>query len=84
MFNAKAQSTLKFLNDWKTQGVGFYRFECLHETADELLEKLETYIKFLNQELTLSEAYKILGSKETYGLQSGPIDRVKEYQSRKK
>ena len=84
MFNAKAQSTIKYFENWLDEGVGLFRFECLHENSAELVIKLDTYLKLMNKEIDSSQTYEILGQVETYGLGTGQVSKTKKYQDRKK
>jgi putative protease len=84
LFNSKANSTAKYLKDWVQKGVKYYRFECLHESAEELISKVDSYLKLMNNEITLDDAYKTLGKAEKYGLGSEVLDNKKEYKSIKK
>ena len=84
LFNSKAITTAKYLNDWTKMGVKFFRFECLHETGNEFITKLETYFKLLNNEISLEKTYKVLGKNEKYGLGSQVLDNKIEYSSIKK
>jgi putative protease len=84
MFNAKAQSTVKYFNKWLADGVSFYRFESLHETGEELVNKLKVYLNLLSGETTVEAAYQDLGRVESYGLGVGSMSMGKEYKPRKK
>ncbi len=84
MFNAKAVSTVEFFYRWLKQGVGSFRFECLHETASELTDKIDPYFKLLNEELVVSDVLDRLNQAETYGLGLGHMALKDNYKSRKK
>ena len=84
MFNAKAQSTVKFFDNWLADGVSFYRFESLHETGPELVSKLKVYLNLLSGDTTVESAYQELGKEESYGLGVGNMSIAKEYKPRKK
>lgn len=84
MFSAKAQSVVKFIPNWMSSGVSNFRFECLHEDGDKLITKVDTYLKLMNQQLSVSDVYSIMGEVETYGLSTGAFEKTTEYQSRKK
>jgi len=84
MFNAKAQTAIKFVADWKTLGLGSIRYEALHETGAELINKIQSYVDFLKGNLSLDETLKSLKTTETYGLSEGSFSKEHKYQSRKK
>lgn len=84
LFNSKANSTAKYLEEWIDSGVQFFRFECLHEEGGEFIAKIETYFRLMNKEIDLTQAYKTLGQVEKYGLGSGVFDKTKQYKSIKK
>lgn len=84
MFNAKAQTAIKFVADWKTLGLGSIRYEALHETGAELINKIQSYVDFLKGNLSLDETLKSLKTTETYGLSEGSFRKEHKYQSRKK
>ena len=84
MYNAKAVSTVEYFYRWMKQGIGSFRFECLHETNDEFIQKVELYFKLLNQDITLSEVMSGLEQVETYGLGLGHLALKDNYKSRKK
>ncbi len=84
MFNSKAQSTSKFLDDWKNKGIGFFRIESLHESPEEFLSKLKVYLKFMNGEINSNMVHHDIGLKENYGLGVGHLGFVNPYQDRKK
>ncbi len=84
MFNATAQSTIKYLDDWKKVGVSLYRFEALHEEGADLLIKINTYLDLIRSRVSVNEAYSRLGKIESYGLGIGQLDKTKQYQDRKK
>lgn len=84
MFNGKAQSTIKYIQDWQGKGVSKFRFECLHETGIELVQKLETYLKLINHDIDEKTAFNKLGEIESYGLSTGQLEKVQGYKNRKK
>lgn len=84
MFNSRAQTALSYLNDWKKLGLGLARYEALNEQGPELVEKIRTYLQFLDAKIGLHQALEQIGSMENYGLSSGNLAKGHEYQSRKK
>jgi U32 family peptidase len=84
MFKATAQSSIKYFSDWKAKGVGYFRFECLHEVGSKLEFKIKTYLALLSGEIDFEQAYQRVGTVESYGLTDGGLGKVKEYRSRKK
>jgi putative protease len=84
MFNAKAQTAIKFVADWKNLGLGNIRYEALHETGAELISKIQSYVLYLKGNLNLDETLKSLKTTETYGLSEGSFSKEHKYQSRKK
>jgi putative protease len=83
-FKATPQSAGFLLQDLKRMGVGFIRFEALHETEFELNHKLLNYFKLLKNEISLEEAFKGLELVEEYGLGLGQLNRPDSYKDRKK
>ncbi len=84
MYNAKAQSAGRYLEEWKTDGLGFVRYEGLKEKGEELITKLRAHIDLLQGRLSFSEMVNRVGAIESYGISEGQFGRDKEYQSRKK
>jgi putative protease len=84
MFNAKAQSTVKFFEHWLSEGVSFYRYECLHESGQEIVDKLKVYFNLLAKNISVDQAYLDLGKVESYGLGIGNMSKTREYKDRKK
>lgn len=84
MFNAKAQSAGRFVEEWKTDGLGFVRYEALKEKGEELITKLNAHIGLLQGRLSFSELVAQVGGIESYGISEGQFGRDKEYQSRKR
>ncbi len=73
MFKSTSQSALTLIPDWQKRGVSSFRFEALNETEDELIPKLELYLKVINNELNNDEAFNKLGKLESYGLSTGQL-----------
>lgn len=84
MYNAKSQSALPYLSSWQQSGVGLVRYEALYETASELIQKVSTYINYLNGKIDLNQASQQLKAVEVYGISAGSLSKDQEYQSRKK
>jgi putative protease len=84
MYNAKSQTALPYLPHWQKSHVGLVRYEALHETATELVEKIVTYLQVLDGSMDLDKASQRLQAVESYGLSSGSLAKDQEYQSRKK
>ena len=84
MYKAEANSTVKFLNTWKSMGVQSFRFECLHESGHELMQKISLYYDLLAGKIETEDLYSKLGNIESYGLGLGMVDRKRTYQNRKK
>lgn len=84
MYNAVSQTALRYLPEWQNLGLGAIRFEALFERGEDLLTKIDTYLKVLAGELTIDAALQRLGGVEKYGLGEGAVARVKEYRSAKK
>lgn len=84
MFNAQSQTALKYLESWSLTGLKEIRFEALHEAHQELLQKISTYQKFINHEISLEQALLLLQSHESYGLSEGQLSKDTEYKARKK
>lgn len=84
MFNAKAQSAIKFLDEWSQLGLGSVRYEALHENEKELISNLKNYIQFFKAQQSLEETLSHLHANQNYGLSEGNLSREHKYQSRKK
>lgn len=84
MYNASAQTALPYLNQWKQAGLGEIRFEALHESGDELIQKISHYIAVLENKKSIDAALSDLKLTERYGLSARQLDRAEEYQARKK
>ncbi len=84
MYNSSAQTALPYLNDWKQLGLGEIRFEALHESGEELIQKIGYYIDVLQNKKTIDTALAGLKVAEKYGLSPRQLMRSEEYQARKK
>lgn len=84
MFNAKAQSALKFLEEWLNLGLGHVRYEALNEKKEELIANLKNYIQYFKAQQSLEETLTHLQANQSYGLSEGNLAREHKYQSRKK
>lgn len=84
MYNAVPQSAARFLPEWENLGLGLIRFEALHESGDELILKVNTYLELAEHNISIEQLKTKLHSIESYGLSEGPLNRATEYQSRKK
>lgn len=83
MYKSKAQSTLKFIEEWKHKGVGQFRFECLHESNEELTDKIEIYLRYLMGEVSIEKAYELIGPAESYGVSTGQLENKKKFFNRR-
>jgi putative protease len=84
MFRATPQSAAQMVEQWKKQGVEYFRFEALHETGDILKKKMEVYLLLMSGELTANEVFEKIGVIETYGVSTGQLLNKKTYKNRKK
>jgi putative protease len=84
MFNARAQSAGRYLEEWSELGLGSVRFEALKERGDDLIEKIQAHIELLQNKISFSDMQNRIGTIESYGLSEGSLGRDREYQSRKK
>ncbi|MGZ3691147.1 MAG: DUF3656 domain-containing U32 family peptidase [Pseudobdellovibrio sp.] len=84
MYNAGAQTALPYLNEWQKFGLGEVRFEAVHESGNELISKIESYVSVLQGRKAVESALSDLKTREVYGLSPRQLDRSEEYQSRKK
>ncbi len=84
MFNAKAVSTATLFDRWLKMGIGSFRFECLHETENELIQKIENYLKLMSGEVGANEVLSNLQEVESYGLGLGVLGKKDDYIDRKK
>lgn len=83
-FKATPQSAGFLVNELSTQGVTRFRLEALNETPDEINLKIKTYLKLLNEDITLAEAMDTLRVVESYGLGLGQMNKTDSYKDRKK
>ena len=60
-------------------GIGSFRFECLHETENELIQKIENYLKLMSGEVGANEGLSNLQEVESYGLGLGVLGRKDDY-----
>ena len=65
-------------------GIGNFRFECLHETENELIQKIENYLKLMSGEVSAHEVFSNLQEVESYGLGLGVLGKKDDYIDRKK
>lgn len=84
MFKASAQSTINLIPDWIKQGISSFRLEALHETTQELDQKLEIYLALLNQQIPSKNALDKLNIIEQYGVSTGQMLNTRPYLDRKK
>lgn len=84
MFSAKSMSAATLIPDWQKLGVSLFRFEALHETGAELIDKLETYLKLISNKFTTQEVFDKIGKMESYGVTTGQLLNIKEHKDRKK
>lgn len=84
MYNSSAQTALPYLNEWQKMGLGEIRFEALHESGDELIQKIQRYVDVIENRKTVDEALAHLKVTEKYGLSPRQLMRSDEYQARKK
>jgi putative protease len=84
MFNAVPQSAARFVDEWKAKGLGWIRYEALHERGDDLVGKIRGYQDLLSGRKSAEQIISELKLLEKYGLGEGAIGRAHEYQSRKK
>lgn len=84
MYNSSAQTALPYLDSWKKLGLAEIRFEALHESGEELIQKISNYIAVLQNRKTIDQALHELKTSERYGLSPRQLMRSEEYQARKK
>jgi U32 family peptidase len=83
-FKATPQSAGFLVGQLKDKGVKIFRLEALHESGDELMKKISTYLSLIRGEITAVEAVKTLSVLENYGLGSGQLNKSDTYRDRKK
>lgn len=84
MFNSKSMSAASLIPVWQNKGVNHFRFEALHETADELMTKLALYFDLMGKKLTAEEVVAKIGHIESYGVSTGQLLKTTKYKDRKK
>lgn len=83
MFNATPYSAARFIQQWQNLGLGFVRYEALHERQQDLIEKIKGYQDLLSGKKTVQEIVDSLHLLEKYGLSKGSIARSTEYVNKK-
>ncbi len=83
-FKATPQSAGFLVSSLKDKGVGSFRLEALNESTQEINQKILTYLKLLNDEVSSSEAMNSLKVIESYGLGLGQLNKNDSYKDRKK
>lgn len=84
MFNSTSQSASRFIQEWRSLGLGFVRYEALKERGAELITKISAHLEFISGQKDLEILMKELGNVESYGLSESHFQREREFQSRKK
>ncbi len=83
-FKATPQSAGFLMKDLADKGVTRFRLEALNETPEEINLKIKTYLKLLNEEISVTEAMNALSLVESYGLGLGQMNKTDTYKDRKK
>lgn len=73
MYNAKAQSAANILPNLLAKGVCLFRVELLSENSDNLKRKIESYINFLEEKISIEDLTCQIGEIEKFGLGSGQL-----------
>lgn len=84
MYKSKSMSAATLIPSWQSAGISQFRFEALHELGDELIEKVDTYLKLIAEEYTTDEVFSKMGKMESYGVSTGQLLNTKKYKDRKK
>ncbi len=83
-FKAIPQSAGFLVGKLIEKGVGHFRLEALHESSQELEQKVLTYLRLLRGEVDSKSAFETLKISESYGLGLGQLSEKDTYQDRKK
>lgn len=83
-FRAEAQSAATLIPSWMDKGVSNFRIELLYEKDEELLSKIETYLKLIAKEMSSKEVLEKMKSVESYGVSAGLLLDKDNYKDRKK
>jgi hypothetical protein len=83
-YKATPQSASFLVSTLQSQGVANFRLEALNETAAEINQKILTYLKLLQGELSSHDAVSELKVMESYGLGLGQLNKTDTYKDRKK
>jgi putative protease len=83
-FKATPQSAGFLIDRLLREGVASIRLEALHESASELLLKVQTYLDVLHGKISAGEAMKKIEVVESYGLGLGQMKKNDDYTDRKK
>jgi putative protease len=84
MFHGIPQSAARLLPELMDIGVRNFRIEALYETAAELKQKLEIYLKAIRREIGVENALEVLGISEKYGVSEGQLLSIGRYKDKKK
>ncbi|MDD0851854.1 U32 family peptidase [Halobacteriovorax sp. GB3] len=84
MFNATSQSASGLLNTVLPYGLHQFRIEALHESGEELIKKIESYIDFFEDRIEERELMSSINSMEKYGLSTGQLLKNDSYRDKKK
>lgn len=83
-FKATPQSAGFLMKELIDKGATRFRLEALNETAQEIKLKIKTYLRLLNDEITVEETMSSLRLVESYGLGLGQMNKTDTYKDRKK
>lgn len=83
-FKATPQSAGFLMKELIEKGVTRFRLEALNETPQEIKLKIKTYLRLLNDEITVEETMNSLRLVESYGLGLGQMNKTDTYKDRKK
>lgn len=83
-FKATPQSAGFLVKELKSKGVNTFRLEALSEKPREIIQKILTYLKLINEEISSEEAVQELKLVESYGLGLGQMNKADTYKDRKK
>jgi putative protease len=83
-FKATPQSAGFLVKELKAKNVSSFRLEALNENPEEINLKILTYLKLLNNEVSVDGAFNALKVVESYGLGLGQMNKGDSFKDRKK
>lgn len=84
LYLGEPRSTLRLLPDFAKLGVNKFRLEMLDDTPEMVRRKTKIYAEALFKGMPLTEAARLIGAEEKYGVSEGQLFNETRWQDRKK